>query len=65
MSRVYRPVAGVGNGHDRGAEVGAGGQLGQPQHPCHGGDTKAQLSKEWKIVSTFCVCCILENIPLK
>ena len=39
VSGVYRPVAGVGNGHDRGAEVRAGGQLGQPQHPCHGGDS--------------------------
>ena len=47
VSGVYRPVAGVGNGHDRGAEVRAGGQLGQPQHPCHGGDSgSAQM---WNI----------------
>ena len=47
VSGIYRPVAGVGNGHDRGAEVRARGQLGQPQHPCHGGDSgSAQM---WNI----------------
>ena len=65
VSRVYRPVAGVGNGHDRGAEVRAGGQLGQPQHPCRGGHSGSVIKTGWKIFSTFCVCCILENIPLK
>ena len=55
VSRVYRPVAGVGNGHDRGAEVRAGGQLGQPQHPCQG-ETQAQLSK---VEDCFYILCLL------
>ena len=61
VSRVYRPVAGVGNGHDRGAEVRAGGQLGQPQHPCRGGHSGSVIkSGRWQmhLVSTFCDCCI-------